>query len=358
METPETYLSLLPADTIYEIVKYFDDKDNIEYITLKTLSKFVNPDVFEYIFRIEYPRVYTDIKSVIHDDKYLQTVSPYEWVELYSHFRKIYPEIERFLKMHYPHELPIDKDLMYPYKYIKSFTIDNLFGLNIEHHPILYRALFKKKFLDVYNKINQLETHERRELGIYYKFPWKSLVKLYLNVYDESFASLNPIEIHDVEHIFNDIFYQSNYDKLLEVLSEQKEVANLISNSMDIDYLLELMILPNNPDYIRDITHFKHLYLHFNPTEDYKWEYLHQTIQNDDFNLFKWLLDQGETSWIDNTEFSEALETFLTEVKSDNPRKEYAMGKYGKYLEELTRLSTDYDYTHHLDNVYNENGDV
>lgn len=309
----DNYLGELPSELIFEIIKYFDtsDKDRL-YKDINNLSKLVGPNIFESIFRLEYPKLYIQIRDVIKDDKYLQTKIPCEWAELYSQFRYIYTGTHKHNQMGtYINSATgmvrkcvsnvVTFDLHYIFKYR---DIDMVRQLKIKHHHILYRILFKQKYPAEYAKLNKLERCDLNEsYGTFIKIhnsehgykliglDWDTLHLLYTD--KVAFKSLFDSKPTSVKSFIYDLSYQDRSAEVLGTIVENSDNKSYIFDNTDF-YCMEGLISMRKNELV------KLMYPHLTSDKFTIKEYLIICMDDKNLELFEWFLNQDNDFSVGN----------------------------------------------------------
>jgi len=309
------YLSLVPRELLSLTFNYLN-----KYMTIIQYAHFLFKksqdislsDFFENLFRSTYPFIYKDIKNVINDDIYLNNNvhKLSNWTVLYAIFMDSYSLIDS-----------------------NSIKIDNMVELSqsFDLHNIIYRAAFNKSYPEIYNKIKVYESFNfkglEKVINTKKKMPNPSSLILYWFyaldwhiLYDLVLQSENA-KRDIIVNLYNNLQDQDNIFKILEVLISYPYIKEYIINYTPIEEIVE-MTYPSNEYDTRDSKReelFKFIYLNkIGPTEEYTWEYLISTAEQfntiNNFELFKWLLENGESTWIDNHEFDERYENIKRET--------------------------------------------
>ena len=307
-----TYFEFVPNELISEIISYIPKYRNIISFA-KFLKYSISEDRLDNLFRNsfinEYPLISQDIDKVINDDIYLN--DNYEklprYMVLYAIFKDTYDYLEDDI-------LSIE-------------NIDKLDDTGMVNPDIVYRAAFNKLQPDIYNKIVKLESYNKdglldllsSKLGNkrpanesptlinywYHGLYWRGLFYLVESRLDT-----------DVDNVLMNIIDQSNNFDILDILINDDSIKQYIIDNLHMNAVLSLIDMPINKK-LEDL--FKFIYTNeIGPTDEYTWEYLMQAIRTDNYNLAKWLLDNGEDTWKDNPEFDELYEGLKTESKKDS----------------------------------------
>ena len=288
-----TYIDFLPEElislTFKCLDKYFDIISYASFLlkTHKNISIF-----FENMFISMYPMLYQDIKNVIEDDIYLnKNVNNLpNWTVLYAILIQFYNIIDLDKKI-----LSIDNLISQP-QYAESLTI-------------IYRALVNKQYHEIYNKIKVYESFnfESFEKHIFKTYNYVQCI-LY-GVYGLDWNILYNLLIKstnkymEIGKLYDNLLGQDNMIDIIKVLISYPEIVEYIINYTPIEYIAGLITYGADFNKKSDEL-FKFIYLHkIGPTQEYTWEYLLIVIEQDNFEMFKWLLENGEKTWINNLEF-------------------------------------------------------
>lgn len=319
-----TYFALIPFELVSSISENLDKYNSIISFS-KLLNEFISnnslENIFKGLFAKEYEPIYSDIDKVIKDDIYLNNNIEKlpNYVVLYAISKDTY------------------KNNISDPSIVKS--IDDLIGSNVFDN-ILYRAIFNKLHPDMYIKIKELEsfnfdglynTLARNKLkttiltnywyyGLYYNLIYNLVNK---NDYSRSAES-------QISDLYENLLYQDNGIKILEILIQDEDIKQYF-----IDTPLEVTIgMVERDPYRVELSNkqqelFKFIYKNkLVPSEEYTWEYLLNTIRHDNYDLFIWMLKNGEKTWVDNPEFEDEYETVKEEMGED-----YDFSDYDKALE-------------------------
>jgi len=331
----QNYFEFLPSELIIEIFSYINDYKNVKSFGL-TLDDIINKSYFESLFHIKYSKMYSDIKEVIDDDIYLSS-TPNGWLELYAIFKENYKILTK-------------EDLAEYEKEEIKFEVDYVFKLQngMDNPMIIYRALFNKYFKEIYEDIKKLETFNFDTFDKYnYKrgyditlygnfgFFWDLLARIYFNAYNNEEGEYENILEYErgmddssiIDSLFEVILNQKNYLEILKIISSDSVIHNFIQNNLSMENVKSMI----EADDYHEL--FKFIYKNdLSPTEDYGWEYLIEAISYDKYDLFKWLLENGEKSWLDNLEFDDSLAETYQHFKILD------YNKYKKILNEYREL--------------------
>ena len=315
-----TYFDFVPYELISEIISYIPKYRNI--ISFAKFLKYLISedrlgDLFKNLFINEYPLISQDIDKVIKDDIYLN--DNYEklprYIVLYAIFKDMYDYLEDDI-------LSIE-------------NINEIINHGIDHPDIVYRAAFNKFRPDIYNKIVKLESYNKDKLlealdkskkipayesrtlinYWYYGLYWRGL--FYLVKWDTDI---------DVDNVLMNIMDQSNNFDILKILIDDVTIKQYIMDNLHMEAVISLMDVPIHKQ-SEDL--FKFIYMNeIGPTDEYTWEYLMQAIRTDNYDLAKWLLDNGEDTWKDNQEFYYLYTMFKGETETDYTKYDKLLDKY------------------------------
>lgn len=312
----ETYLEAIPTELTALIFDYLNEYKDIIHL-IKVVKDYIqyNSTFFENLFRSTYPLIYPDVSKVIQDDKYLNNnyhkLSNY--AVLYAMFKDSYTNL--------------------------NLQIIEESELSVPDTDIISRAIFNKRYQGVYSKIKQLESFNFDGFNKWLrngKFEPYILINywnhglywyLFLRIFRESdsniYYHINIIsDLYD--NLYDNLLEQDKYLEILEVLMEDKNIRNLIVDSTSMESIVEMIhnYYLCKPDEIsmKQQELFKFIYKNkIGPTEDYTWRYLLRTIENNNYDLFIWLLNNGENTWVNNSEF----ENTYQEIKDEREDKNY-----------------------------------
>ncbi len=327
-----SYFDYFPEELITVII----DEHLDEYQDIKSFGLFLdnNPDnYYQKLFWRKYPKVYRDVKEVIQDDIYLQSTK-FPWVELYSIFRERYKVLEEDIQ----------------------FKVENVFDLQsiFEVQIILYRVLFKKYFPDEYSQLIKVESfrfenfnetiHEHQLYNTidtilsygYYGFLWDSIAELYFNVYSKKGVTTSDVEYSDnIDSIYERIVFQEHPIDILQILIKDDKIKEHLRNHITLEAIIGLAEGINtaiDEIYVKryeDV--FKFVYLNdLSPTQDYTWEYFILFINYNNYNMFTWMLENGEKTWVNNEEFSARYEELKKHMVFSFDRYDIKLEEYSK----------------------------
>ncbi len=339
------YFEYIPYDLIKVINEYLNNYDtviNFAKILQNFIDNYTLDNIFLDVFSREYPLIYKDILEVINDDIYLnnnlEKLSRY--VVLYAIFKEYYSEV-----IYLPNYQKSVSELLSLDNLEKISTLDANFSLyilsDIEHPDIVYRAAFKNKDEDLYKRIIKLESFDMESLKKYrdknktrymlskywyYGLNWRTLYDMLIGSTEFLYDGLSG-EAGDL-YVSLHLLQQDNPLDILRELISNEDIKDFIKNRTGLQEVLN-MIGGNEKE--RGL--FKFIYSnHIDPTEDESWAYLIESIKNDNYDMFIWLLENEEATWLDNEEFYEEYDILRIKNKNINYDKyDYILDKYKIY---------------------------
>lgn len=235
------------------------------------------------------------------------------------------------------------KDL---YKYLdgKEIIINEVFLTgSAEIHNIIYRTaiyniikvLESFNFDGLINAVNEAERYNRSGSYIkmsywHYGLNWSIIYK----IFSYSFEGEGANYLEPTDSLSNNLLDQDNTLKILEILISYPEIrTSIIDNYWKLEITGMTYPLDNfDTKYPkREEELFKFIYINkMIQIEDCALECFITTIQEDNYSLFKWLLENRERTWIDNPKFEKIYESLKDKTNHCYKDRDYV--EYDKLL--------------------------
>ena len=305
-----TYIDLLPTELLSITLSYLDKyNDIILYCTFLHEQSINIYLLSEKLFKSTYSMLYEDIKNVIKDDIYLNNN-----IHNLPNWTVLYAICINSLCDNYCNNNFITV------KNLNSIKINNMW--NADGNPIMWRSIFNKEYKEIYNKIRVYESFDFENFNKddhrnkYFTDPYKYGLNWYI-LYNLLIESTNKYYngYFIIQLLYKNLMNQDNSVEILKILISNLKIKNYINDCTPIEFLSSLITYGTSFNLKADNL-FKFIYSNEIGIDQYDiLEFVCVILTQDNFTMFKWILKNGEISWINDSEFDKRYKNIKIQTK-------------------------------------------